>query len=135
MNTRLLHAAIAYGLFLLGAAVFGGLSGGQVDLARTALWSMAGIGSYMSLSYLFGFDPHRTRVAAYASALTHYVDRWELRLGQATLSMLGLLVAAAGVLDREHFVTAVVSGTMAAWTYFAFRFYVGGYRTPARSGC
>jgi hypothetical protein len=133
MHTRLLHAAIACGLFLLGATVFGNLSGQQLDLMCTVLWSVAGIGSYVSLSYLFGFDPHRTRVAAYASALTQYVDRWELRLGQATLSMLGLVVVAAGLFDAGHFVTAVVSGTMSAWTYFAFRFYVGGYRTPARS--
>jgi hypothetical protein len=80
------------------------------------------------LSQLFGFDPHRTRIAAAAPAYMHYVDRWELRLGQATLCMLGGIVVAAQLFDTKHFVTAVVSGTLSAWTYFAFRLYVGGYR-------
>ena len=76
---------------------------------------------------MFGFDPHRTRIARYASPLVQYVDRWELRLGQATLSMLGCVALAAGLLDQTNFVTAVVSGTLAAWTYFALRLYTGGY--------
>jgi hypothetical protein len=45
--------------------------------------------------------------------------------------MLGGIIVAARLLDAEHFVTAVVSGTSSAWTYFAFRFYVGGYRAGA----
>lgn len=112
----------------MAASVYAVLSGQPVDIWRVALWSMVGIASYMVLSRLFGFDPHRTRIAAAAPALMHYVDRWELRLGQATLSMLGVTVVAAGVFDSEHFVTAVVSGTLSAWTYFAFRLYAGGYR-------
>jgi hypothetical protein len=54
-----------------------------------------------------------------------------LRLGQATLSMLGCVVIAARLLDEANFVTAVVSGTLAAWTYFALRWYVGGYRSSS----
>jgi hypothetical protein len=131
MQSRKLHGLIALALFLVAAAVYSALSGKPMDLWRVALWSMIGIGSYMALSSVFGFDPHRTRIAECAPAYMHYVDRWELRLGQATLSMLGGVVGAARLFDPEHFVTAVVSGTLAAWTYFAFRWYVGGYRSPA----
>lgn len=128
MQSRKLHALIAFALFLVAATVYGALSGKPVDLWRVALWSLTGVGSYMVLSQLFGFDPHRTRIAAGAPAYVHYVDRWELRLGQATLSMLGVVVVAARLFDAAHFVTAVVSGTLSAWTYFAFRLYAGGYR-------
>lgn len=128
MQSRKLHALIAFALFLVAATVYAALSGKPVDLWRVALWSLAGVGSYMALSQLFGFDPHRTRVSQCAPAYMHYVDRWELRLGQATLSMLGGIVVAARLFDAEHFVTAVVCGTLSAWTYFAFRLYAGGYR-------
>jgi hypothetical protein len=131
MQSRKLHGLVAFTLFLVGAVVYSALSGKPVvDLWRVALWSLVGIASYMVLSRLFGFDPHRTRIAKCAPAYLHYVDRWELRLGQATLSMLGGIVVAARLFDAEHFVTAVVSGTLSAWTYFAFRWYVGGYRSP-----
>jgi hypothetical protein len=129
MNTRKLHAAAACLLFLLVAAIYSSASGQSLDLARVLLWSCVGVGVYVASSHAFGFDPHRTRVAKYAPALVHYVDRWELRLGQATLSMLGCVVVAAHLLDEANFVTAVVSGTLAAWTYFALRWYVGGYRS------
>lgn len=128
MQSRKLHGLIAFALFLVGAVVYAALSGKPMDLWHVALWSMVGVGSYMALSRLFGFDPHRTRIAERAPAYMHYVDRWELRLGQATLSMLGGIVVAARLFDAEHFVAAVVSGTLSAWTYFAFRWYVGGYR-------
>lgn len=131
MQSRKLHALIAFALFLMAAIVYAALSGEAVDLWRVALWSLIGVGSYMVLSRLFGFDPHRTRIAKCAPAYMHYVDRWELRLGQATLSMLGGLVVAGRLFDADHFVTAVVSGTLSAWTYFAFRLYVGGYRARA----
>ncbi|MBL8264814.1 hypothetical protein [Steroidobacter sp.] len=131
MQSRKLHALIAFALFLVAAVVFAALSGKPVDLWRVALWSLVGVGSYMVLSRVFGFDPHRTRIADHEPAYMHYVDRWELRLGQATLCMLGGVVVAARLLDAEHFVTAVVSGTLSAWTYFAFRLYVGGYRARA----
>lgn len=131
MHSRKLHALIAVALFLVAANVFAALSGQPVAMWHVALWSIVGVGSYTVLSYLFGFDPHRTRLAPSAPAYMHYVDRWELRLGQATLSMLGGVVVAARLFDDEHFVTAVVSGTLSAWTYFAFRLYVGGYRVPA----
>lgn len=134
MHSRKLHALIAIAVFLVAATVYTALSGRPMDdLWRVAVWSALGIGSYMLLSQLFGFDPHRTRIAEGAPAYLHYVDRWELRLGQATLSMLGLVVVAARLFDPEHFVTAVVSGTLSAWTYFAFRLYVGGYRARAVS--
>jgi len=127
MNTRKLHALIACTLFLLAAGIYGKLSGHPVELWRVAFWSIVGVVAYIALSGLFGFDPHRTRIARYASPLVRYVDRWELRLGQATLSMLGCVALAAGLLDQTNFVTAVVSGTLAAWTYFALRLYTGGY--------
>ena len=133
MQSRKLHALIAFALFLVAATVYAALSGKAVDLRHVALWSMAGVGSYMVLSQLFGFDPYRTRIDAAAPAYMHYVDRWELRLGQATLCMLGGIVVAARLFDTEHFVTAVVSGTLSAWTYFAFRLYAGGYRAHAAS--
>jgi hypothetical protein len=131
MQSRKLHALIAFALFLLAAVVYAAASGKPVDLWRVAVWSMVGVASYMVLSRVFGFDPHRTRVAERAPAYVHYVDRWELRLGQATLSMLGGIVIAARLFDADHFVTAVVSGTLSAWTYFAFRLYAGGYRARA----
>ena len=127
MNTRKLHALLSCALFLLAAGVYGWLSGQPVELWRVAFWSMAGVATYIALSGVFGFDPQRTRVARYASPLVQYVDRWELRLGQATLSMLGCVALAAGLLDHTNFVTAVVSGTLSAWTYFALRLYAGGY--------
>jgi len=129
MHTRKLHALMACALFLLAAIVYGSLTGKPMELWRVAFWSMVGIASYIALSRVFGFDPHRTRVARYASPLMQYVDRWELRLGQATLSMLGCVALAAGLIDHTNFVTAVVSGTLSAWTYFALRLYVGGYGT------
>ena len=135
MHTRKFHALSSCVLFLLIAAAYGKLTGTPVDLWRVAFWSMLGVAIYIAWSGVFGFDPHRTRLAAAAPALTHYIDRWELRLGQATLSMLGFVVIAARIVDPANFVTAVVSGTLAAWTYFALRLYAGGYRAsaPARS--
>jgi hypothetical protein len=133
MRSRLLHAALACSIFLVGAAVYRGFSPESLDLMRVAVWSAFGVASYIVLSQWFGFDPYRTRVAQFAPALTQYVDRWELRLGQATLSMLGVVALAAGLADPAHFVTAVVCGTLSAWTYFAFRLSAGGYReTRAR---
>ena len=107
--------------------VVGLLSGQPIELWRVAFWSMVGVASYIAASGLFGFDPQRTRMARYATPLMQYVDRWDLRLGQATLSMLGCVALAAGLIDQANFVTAVVSGTLAAWTYFALRLYAGGY--------
>jgi hypothetical protein len=132
MRSRLLHAISAFAGFMLLAACYGVLTARPVDLLRVALWSAAGIGAYIALSHAFGFDPHRTKVASIASDWVHYVDRWELRLGQATLSMLGLMVVAARLFDELHFVSAVVSATLSAWSYFACRLYLGGY--DARRG-
>lgn len=137
MHTRKLHALMACALFLLGASVYGMLTGKPIELWHVAFWSLVGVASYIALSKLFGFDPHRTRIARFASPLVQYVDRWELRLGQATLSMLGCVALLAGLLDHTNFVTAVVSGTLAAWTYFALRLYAGGYgnaKLARRSG-
>ncbi|HEY0942388.1 MAG TPA: hypothetical protein VGE08_20010 [Steroidobacter sp.] len=131
MHSRKLHALIAVALFFVAATVFAALSGQPVAMGHVMLWSVVGVGSYTVLSQLFGFDPRRTRLAPGAPAYMRYVDRWELRLGQTTLTMLGGVVVAAQLFDPEHFVTAVVSGTLSAWTYFAFRLYVGGYRVPA----
>jgi hypothetical protein len=41
--------------------------------------------------------------------------------------MLGARVLGAHLLDAEYFVTALVSGTLAAWTYFILRLFTGSY--------
>lgn len=137
MHTRKLHALMSCTLFLFAAGLYSKLSGQPLELWRVAFWSMIGVASYIALSGIFGFDPHRTRLARFASPLVQYVDRWELRLGQATLSMLGFVALTAGLLDHANFITAVVSGTLSAWTYFAMRLYAGGYGSvnlASRSG-
>lgn len=134
MRSRTIHAISACATFLLVSMIYGLATGAHLDLPRVALWSAAGIGAYIALSHLFGFDPHRTRLASYAADWVHYVDRWELRLGQATLSMLACMIVAAKLLDEAHFVLAVVSGTLSAWTYFAWRLYAGGYDSRSRRG-
>jgi hypothetical protein len=127
MHSRKLQALVACAAFIVIAMAFGMLTGRALDAWRIAFWSMVGVGIYVTLSRLFGFDPYRTRVAEYAPALVQYVDRWELRLGQATLSMLGCVVVLAKLIDPANFVAAVVCGTLAAWTYFALRLYSGAY--------
>jgi hypothetical protein len=133
MRSRTSHAIAACATFLLIAAFYGIVTQTPVELLRVAFWSAAGIGSYIALSHAFGFDPHRTRLAEFAADWAHYIDRWELRLGQATLSMLGCMIVAAKLLDDANFVLAVVSGTLSAWTYFAWRLYAGGYDKRARN--
>lgn len=127
MQSRKLQALAACAGFFIVAMVFGMLTGRALDAWRVAFWSMVGVSSYVALSRAFGFDPHRTRVAQFAPALVHYIDRWELRLGQATLSMLGCVVVLAKLIDPANFVTAVVCGTLSAWSYFALRLYSGAY--------
>src|SRR5690606_17696811 len=134
MRSRIFHALAACAIFLLFAMGFSLAADIEMDVPRVGLWSMAGIVSYIVFSHVFGFDPYRTRVAAAAAAWVLYVDRWELRLGQATLSMLACMIVAARLFDDSHFVLAVVSGTLAAWTYFTCRLYGGGYDTKPRSG-
>jgi hypothetical protein len=133
MQSRQIQAVLACVFFLCIATIFGALTALPVDKLRVAVWSLVGVCVYIALSRVFGFDPHRTRIARYAPAYVHYVDRWELRLGQATLSMLGCMVLAAHFMDAAHFVTAVVSGTLGAWTYFVLRWYCGGYRSAPHS--
>jgi hypothetical protein len=127
MQSRLFHALGAGGLFFGIAQAYELLTRHPLASGRVLIWSGVGIALYVVLSGLFGFDPHRTKLARAASPLMQYVDRWELRLGQATLSMLGVIVVSARYTDPEHFVTAVVCGTLSAWTYFALRLYAGGY--------
>lgn len=129
MRSRKFHAVFACAVVILLSAFYGAVTGTQIDLLRVAAWSAAGIGCYIALSFAFGFDPHRTRLDPFASNWVHYVDRWELRLGQATLSMLGCMVLGARLFDSEYFVNAVVISTLSAWTYFAWRLYAGGYST------
>jgi hypothetical protein len=136
MHSRKFQALAACAVFVVIALVFGIATDRALDPWRVAFWSAIGVGSYVALSGLFGFDPHRTRVAEYASALVHYVDRWELRLGQATLSMLGCVAVLAKLIDPANFVTAVVCGTLSAWTYFALRLYSGAYmKAPKKRAC
>lgn len=130
MSSRHYHAAAACIAFILVAAAYGLLTAAPVDLMRAAAWSAIGIATYIVFSRTFGFDPQRTRVAPCAAEWVHYVDRWELRLGQATLSMLGCTVLLAKLLDPNAFVLAVVSGTLSAWLYFLMRLFAGGYDTP-----
>lgn len=129
MQSRKLQAILSCTIFLGLAKAYELLADKVVNTPRVLLWSGLGVVCYIALSRIFGFDPHRTKLAQFAPPLLHYVDRWELRLGQATLAMLGCVVLAARFIDNENFVTAVVSGTLAAWTYFALRLYTGGYKT------
>ena len=123
MNNRKLHALLACTLFLVAAGVYSRLSGQPLELWRVAFWSIVGVASYIALSGLFGFDPHRTRIARFASPLVHYVDRWELRLGQATLSMLGCVeperdqtpAHARDIADR---LIASLPGMLLYWHHF-----------------
>jgi hypothetical protein len=131
MRSRKLQAVLSCVIFVVIAKFYELLADKPVSATRVALWSTLGVICYIALSHLFGFDPHRTRLARFAPAVQHYVDRWELRLGQATLAMLGCVVLAARFIDNENFVTAVVSGTLAAWTYFVLRLYTGGYKATA----
>lgn len=132
-RTRKFQALLSCTVFLGIAKLFETFAGSTVDEWRVAFWSALGVAMYILLSGIFGFDPYRTKLAKFASPLTRYVDRWELRLGQATLAMLGCVVLAARCIDEPNFVTAVVSATLAAWTYFVLRLYVGGYDdAPAR---
>lgn len=131
MRSRKLQAVLSCALFVVIAKGYELLSDKPISALRVLMWSTLGVATYIGLSHLFGFDPHRTRLARFAPALQHYVDRWELRLGQATLAMLGCVVLAARFIDSENFVTAVVSGTLAAWTYFVLRLYSGGYKATA----
>lgn len=126
---RTLLAGAACAIFLVIAKLYEWLAGASIDGWRVLCWSVVGVASYIVLCGVFGFDPHRTRLARYAPALWHYVDRWELRQGQAILCMLATLVLSARLLDAEYFVTAVVSGTLAAWTYFSLRLFTGSYAT------
>ena len=128
MHSRKLQAILSCAIFLAVAKAYELMADKTVSTPRVLLWSGAGVFCYIGLSRIFGFDPHRTKLARFASPVLHYVDRWELRLGQATLAMLGCVVLAARFIDNDNFVTAVVSGTLAAWTYFALRLYTGGYK-------
>jgi hypothetical protein len=132
MHSRKVQALAACGIFFAIAKLYALLTQHAVDSWRVLFWSIVGVGVYVALSRAFGFDPHRTKLEASASAFMQYVDRWELRLGQATLAMLGCIVVAARFIDSDHFVTAVVSGTLSAWTYFALRLYSNGYQPAAR---
>jgi hypothetical protein len=129
MQSRKAHALGACVIFFGIAQLYGLMADRPLDSARVFSWSIVGVGVYILLCGLFGFDPHRTKLAKFASPLMQYIDRWELRLGQATLAMLGCVVVAARFIDPQHFVTAVVCGTLSAWTYFALRLYRGGYKT------
>ena len=129
-QSRKFQALLSCVVFLGVAKLYGAIAGSPVDAWRVAFWSTLGVASYIILSRVFGFDPYRTKIARFAPPAVRYVDRWELRLGQATLAMLGCMVLAARFIDSSNFVTAVVSATLAAWTYFVLRLYGGGYRTP-----
>lgn len=131
MRSRKLHALGACAIFFVIANGYELFTQQSLDSWRILVWSLAGVSVYVALSKLFGFDPHRTKLARFASPLLHYVDRWELRLGQATLAMLGCVMVAARLVDPDHFVMAVVCGTLTAWTYFALRLYAGGYKATA----
>jgi hypothetical protein len=133
MRSRYFHALCAWAAYVGMAALYGLFLLHSLDLVRVALWSVAGIAGHLGLSQVFGFDPYRTRIAEFAPSHVRYIDRWELKLGQATLSLLGSAVVAAHLIDADYFVTDVVSATLAAWTYFVLRLYVGGYDLPAKA--
>ena len=62
MNTRKWHALVSCALFLFAAGLYSRFSAQPVDLWRVAFWSIIGVASYIVLSGLFGFDPHRYRM-------------------------------------------------------------------------
>jgi hypothetical protein len=128
MDSRFVHGVTAGIVFTSLANLYGAASGTTLEMLRIAAWSAGGICAYIVLSFVFGFDPYRAQLDPSSPAWRYYIDRWELRLGQATLSLLGCAVLAAAVLDAEHLVVAVVSSTLAAWTYFAWRLCMGGYQ-------
>lgn len=131
MQSRTLHAAGACIICFAVAHLYGFMAERRLESWRVLLWSLLGIAVYVGLCRLFGFDPHRTKLAAFASPLHHYIERRELRLGQATLAMLGCVVVAARCIDPGNFVTAVVCGALSAWTYFVLGLYRGGYKATA----
>lgn len=114
-------------MFFVAAQLFALLAQQPVHTVRVLAWSAAGVASYIALSQLFGFDPQRSSLRGSVSPVWHYIERWELRSGQSTLAMLGVVVAGGHLLDAEHFVTAVVSGTLTAHVYFVLRLFAGAY--------
>ena len=132
MQSRLQHAVLACLMFFVAAQLFALFAQQPVEGLRVLLWSATGVAAYAVLSQVFGFDPQRTSLRTTAAPLWHYIERWELRSGQATLAMLGVVVAAAHVLDREHFITGVVSGTLTSHLYFMLRLFAGAYATGSR---
>lgn len=127
MRSRAAHGIIACSLFLLIAQVFGWAAAQEIDEARIVVWASIGVGFYIVLSYCFGFDPYRAPKHDDLAPWLRHIDRWELRSGQATLSMLGCLAGTAHWIDATYFVTAVVSGTVAAYMYFTTRLCFGAY--------
>jgi hypothetical protein len=127
MRHRCAHALIACALFFGIAHLYGWVAQADIDQMRVLVWSTVGVTIYTALSFIFGFDPYRRTDADDLPPLLRYIDQWELRSGQSTLSLLGILMVAAWWIDAQYFVTAVVSGTLAAYMYFTTRLCLGAY--------
>jgi hypothetical protein len=127
MYSRKNLMAIACGMFVCIAITFQNLSGHSVDPVRVLLWSAAGVSLYIFFSSFFGFDPYRSALSDAASPLLQYAERFELRSGIATLSMTLVITVLAKLFDEHYLMTAVASGTLAAWLYFMMRIFAGGY--------
>lgn len=128
MYSRKNLMAIACVMFVCLAITFQNLSGHRVDPMRIVLWSTAGVSLYIFFSSFFGFDPYRSTLSDLASPLLRYAERYELRSGIATLSMTLVITVLAKLFDEKYLMTAIISGTLAAWLYFMMRTFVGGYQ-------
>jgi len=131
MRARL-SQAIFSGLTFLGLAeLYGTLTSQTVLASRVMIWGAIGIGVYIALARIVGWDPGRSKLATSAAPWLRYLEHYEMRSGNATLGMTLIVIVAAKLLDPNHFVTAVVSATLSAWVYFVVRLYNGGFRLVA----
>jgi hypothetical protein len=131
MQARLSQAIFSAVAFLVLAKLYGMMYAQSVDAARILAWGAVGISVYIALARFVGWDPGRSKLSNAASPWLQYLERYEMRSGNATLGMTLIVIIAAKLLDPTHFVTAVVSATLSAWVYFAVRLYNGGFRLAA----
>jgi hypothetical protein len=132
MRARLSQAVFSSVAFLGLAQLYSAFSSQAVPTARVLLWGSAGIFVYIALARLVGWDPIRSKLPSSTAPWLRYFEHYEMRSGNATLGMTLIVIVAAKLLDPNHFVTAVVSGTLSAWVYFMVRLSRGGFRLANR---
>jgi hypothetical protein len=131
MRARLSQAIFSSITFVALAKLYGVMYAQSIDVARVLVWGAVGISVYVVLARLVGWDPGRSRLESSASPWLRYLERYEMRSGNATLGMTLIVIVAAKLLDPTHFVSAVVSATLSAWVYFVVRLYNGGFKLAA----